>query len=122
MPAGVDVASSPQVFGAIFAAAIAAVIGILNVGVTIWQGHLTRKATGNRENRDQWWSRFVWAIERIEVNPEAENLSAELVLHALVTVAWVDPDDKDMAEAYLEEFNADITEADIKEAEIGQDN
>lgn len=117
-----DLASAPQVIGAIVAASIAALIGLLNIVATVWQGHLTRNRQSVEGNRDQWWTRFVWAIERLEAHPQAENLAADVVLHTLAAVRWVDPDDRDMAEAFLADFNADITVADVEEAERGQDN
>lgn len=117
-----DVASSPQVVAAIWVAGGALFVGIINVAVTIWQGHVTRKETASRENREQWWDRFVWAAERVEGPEEDYKELGATVLGALASVDWIEPSDKDMIDAILEDVTDEVSEEDVEEAIGGQDN
>lgn len=117
-----DVASSPQVVAAIWVAGGAAAIGVINVLMTMRQGYLTRKETATRENREQWWDRFVWAAERVE-SPQGDykELGAT-VLGALASVDWIEASDKDMIDAILEDVTDEVSEEDVEEAIGGENN
>ena len=119
-----DPASSPQVIGAIWAASIAAGIGAINVVVTIWQGHLTRQATARKDAREQWWTRFSWAAEKVS-NPqtlEDRNLAAT-VLQSLSCVDWIQPEDQELIDYVLEDYVlSEVTDDEAEEASREQDN
>jgi hypothetical protein len=117
-----DVASSPQVVAAILVAAGALIVGIINIVVTIWQGHVTRRETAKRENREQWWERFVWAAERVEGPDDDYKELGATVLGALASVDWIEASDKDMIDAILEDVTDEVSEEDVEEASVGQDN
>lgn len=107
---------------AIFVAAGALFVGLVNIVVTLWQGHITRKETATRENREQWWDRFVWAAERVEGPDEDLKELGATVLGALASVDWVEASDKDMIDAILEDITNEVSEEDVEEASVGQDN
>ncbi|QOT16517.1 hypothetical protein [Paenarthrobacter sp. YJN-5] len=117
-----DVANSPQVVAAIWVASGALFVGLVNVGVTIWQGHLTRTGTASRENREQWWDRFVWAAERVEGPDDDYRELGATVLRQLASVDWVEASDKDMIDAILEDVTDEISDADVEEASDEQNN
>jgi hypothetical protein len=117
-----DVANSPQVVAAICVAAAAIVVGVINVIVTIRQGHLTRLGTANRENREQWWDRFVWAAERVEGPEEDYRELGATVLGALALVDWIETVDKDMIDSILEDITDEVSEEDVERAADEQDN
>ena len=116
METAVDAASSPQVMAAIWVASGAAAIGLINIVVTIWQGHVTRRTENNRQNREQWWERFTWAAERVGGEEEDFREVGATVLHALANVDWVEVGDKDMIDAILEDLTDEVTDEDVEEA------
>lgn len=120
----VDSANSPQVIAAIVAAFAAAGIGILNLGVTIWQGHLTRRASALKESREQWWERFTWAAERIADHSKDDDRNlGTTVMASLANVDWIQPEDKDLIDMVLEDYlTDDVSEADIEEAARGENH
>lgn len=116
--AATDVANSPQVVAALWAAGAAAFLGIVNVIVTIRQGHLTRRETAKRENREQWWSRFIWAAERVDGPDDEYKELGATVLASLASVDWIEESDKDLIDAILEDVTDEVSDEDIEEAAL----
>lgn len=68
------------------AATVAAVISALNA---------SRLRTFTR--REQWWTRFSWALERTTSDRIAERSVGISVLIALIEVPWATPEDNELA-------------------------
>ncbi len=111
-----DPASSPQVIGAVWAASIAAFVGLVNVLLTLVQGHYTREAAAKLGNREQWWSRFTWAAEELFDPNEARSDVAATVLESLADVDWITNDDRDMVFKVLNKLTSDVPDEEIEEA------
>lgn len=117
--ADADVANSPQVVAAIWVAGGAAFIGLVNVVVTIHQGFLTRRATSKREDRGQWWNRFIWAAEHVDGNDSEFKELGATVLRSLATVDWIEDSDKELIDAILEDVTDEVSDEDVEEAQNG---
>lgn len=117
-----DVAQSPQVIAAIWLAGGALLVGLINVGVTIWQGHLTRKNSATLENREQWWSRFVWAAERATSPAGDDKELGATVLGALSNVEWIQASDQDLIDAILTDITDEVSAAEVEEATDDQNH
>lgn len=115
-------ATSGQVWAAIITAAVAGIIGLVNVGVTLHQNRVTRGATKQLVDREQWWSRFTWAAECLFSEERAQNIVAVPVLGSLANVDWIDQEDKTMIVDLFSQLNQNIASSDIEEAERGQDS
>lgn len=112
----VDVAQSPQVLAAIWLAGGAVVVGLINVAVTLWQGHLTRSGAASLENREQWWGRFVWAAERATSPAGDDKELGATVLGSLATVDWIEASDRDLIDAILAEITDEVSAEEVEEA------
>lgn len=81
-------------FWAAIIAAIAAIVGAVLAGVNASKA---RQWVG----RDQWWTRFSWAIEKsISKNPAESELGISVV-NALIDVPWAKDEDNEMAIAVV---------------------
>lgn len=87
------VANSIQSWATLFAAAIAAAAAITAAIIGGINASKARQWVG----RDQWWTRFSWAIEKsISANPQESELGLS-VLIALIDVPWARNEDNEMA-------------------------
>ncbi|GAB3042509.1 hypothetical protein GCM10027052_25710 [Parafrigoribacterium mesophilum] len=86
-------AGSTQSLATLIAAAIAAVAAITAAIISGVNASKSRQWVG----RDQWWTRFSWAIEKaISLNPRESELGLS-VLIALIDVPWAKDEDNEMA-------------------------
>ena len=86
-------ASSIQSWATLIAAAIAAVAAITGAVIAGVNASKSRQWVG----RDQWWTRFSWAIEKsISTHPRESELGLS-VLIALIDVPWAKVEDNEMA-------------------------
>ena len=87
--------SSAQGLATLIAAAIAALAAIIGAIIGGINASKSRQWVG----RDQWWTRFSWAIEKsISANPQESELGLS-VLIALIDVPWAKDEDNEMAMA-----------------------
>ena len=88
-------ASSAQGLATLIAAAIAALAAIIGAIIGGINASKSRQWVG----RDQWWTRFSWAIEKsISSNPRESELGLS-VLIALIDVPCAKDEDNEMAMA-----------------------
>lgn len=89
------VATSAQGWATLVAAAIAALAAITAAIIGGVNASKSRQWVG----RDQWWTRFSWAIEKsISSSPRESELGLS-VLIALIDVPWAKDEDNEMAMA-----------------------
>lgn len=91
------VAGSIQATATLWAAIIAAVAAVVGATIAGFNAHKARQWVG----RDQWWTRFSWAIEKsISKNPSESELGLS-VAAALIDVPWAKEEDNEMAIAVV---------------------
>lgn len=86
---------------AALAAIAGIVIGVVNADRARVQAERIDSANDRRmrefESRDQWWSRFTWAMERaVEPEPHQNRLGLA-ALACLLELGWVAREDNEMA-------------------------
>lgn len=96
--------SSAQVWAAVITGIVVGVIGLINIGVTVWQGHQTRTVS----RREQWWTRFTWAAEGLLSESDMQWRMSASVFVTLGTVKWAQADDRTMILELLNEANRDV--------------
>ncbi|MDD9208167.1 hypothetical protein PU560_17100 [Georgenia sp. 10Sc9-8] len=113
---GVDVAgalAAEQAFwtearATVVAAIIAAVAAIVGTIVTAVNGARSRKQVKELEgsadaryreytSREQWWTRFSWALEKAASPDENDAKLGLAVIYAMLDAPWVTTEDNEMA-------------------------
>lgn len=125
------------------AVVVASCIALTSAGLSAWasisQGRKTRKQAkefadaqatrdGERADRDdlvkdreQWWTRFTWAAERIHLDDKTAEVAAQ-VLSSIEAVDWITEEDKNLVNSVLDKNIGSVPPALISEVANAQDN
>jgi hypothetical protein len=83
----------PGALATFWAAAIAGAVALLSGVAGLVDGAVSRRRLAASTERDQWWLRFSFAIERANGSDLAERLLGLNMLIALMGISGLDEDD-----------------------------
>lgn len=80
----------------VLAATIAAVAAMAGLAVSLHTERRTRDHTRSLTDRDQWWRRFTWAVEKAISTDPAENEVGLATLIHLLDAPWATKADSEI--------------------------
>lgn len=117
----------PGAVATFYAALVGGAVALISLIATIMDGMASRRKISELTQREQWWTRWSWTVEKSLSESPAEREMGLVIMDALVDMPWLSEDDEQIALAVSRAViarntaeNGSLTEHNVSNSERGQ--